>query len=72
MLIKHIYLNGINIVRSNKTIKNKFVKLKEILDYFSDIELRENILQNILKNEIDGIKFKTLKIINLREKIRVI
>ena len=41
-----------------KPLKNKFVKLKEILDYFSHLELREYILQNILKNKIDGIKLK--------------
>ena len=46
---------------ATKPLKNRIIKLKEIIDYFSDIELRENILQNIFKNEIDGIKFKTLK-----------
>ena len=30
-----------------KALKNKFVKLKEILDYFSHIELRKYILHNI-------------------------
>ena len=39
--------------------KNKFVKLDELLKFFLHIELREYILQKILKNKIEGIKLKT-------------
>ena len=42
-----------------KPLKNKFIKLNKILESFSHLELREHILQNILKNKIEGIKFKT-------------
>ena len=46
-----------------KPLKNKFIKLNKILEYFSHAELREHILQNTLKNKIQGIKFKTQKLI---------
>ena len=42
-----------------KPLKNKFIKLTKILESFSHLELREYILQNIFKNKIDGIEFKT-------------
>ena len=42
-----------------KPQKNKFIKLNELLKSFSHLELREHILQNILKNKIDGIEIKT-------------
>ena len=38
-----------------KPLKNKFIKLNKILESFSHTELREHILQNILKNKIEGI-----------------
>ena len=38
-----------------KPLKNKFIKLNKILESFSHLELREHILQNILKNKIEGI-----------------
>ena len=41
-----------------KPLKNKFVELNKLLESFSDIELREHILQNIL-NKIDGMNIKT-------------
>ena len=44
-----------------KPLKNKFIKLNKILESFSHLELREHILQNILKNKIEGIEFKTQK-----------
>ena len=44
-----------------KPLKNKFVKLKEIVDYFSYLELRDHILQKISKSKIDGIKLKAGK-----------
>ena len=65
-LPKNNSVNKAHIIKWNKhgypaikPLKNKFVKLKEILDYFSHLELREYILQNILKNKIDGIKLET-------------
>ena len=42
-----------------KPLKDKFIKLKELLNSFSHLELGEYILQNILKNKIEGIKLKT-------------
>ena len=42
-----------------KPLKNKFIKLNKILESFSHLELGEHTLQNILKNKIEGIKFKT-------------
>ena len=42
-----------------KPLKDKFIKLNELLKSFSHLELREHILQNILKNKIDGIELKT-------------
>ena len=44
-----------------KPLKNKFIKLNKILESFSHLELREHMLQNILKNKIEGIEFKTQK-----------
>ena len=40
-------------------LKNKLIKLDELLKSFSHLELREHIIQNILKNKIEGIEFKT-------------
>ena len=37
-----------------KPLKNKFIKLNNLLESFSYIELREHILQNILKNKIEN------------------
>ena len=42
-----------------KRFKNKFVKLDELLDSFPHLDLREYILQKILKNKIEGIELKT-------------
>ena len=42
-----------------KPLKDKFIKLNKLLKSFSHLELREHILQNILKNKIDGIELKT-------------
>ena len=42
-----------------KPFKNKFVKFDKLLKSFSHIELKENILLNILTNRIGGIKLKT-------------
>ena len=44
-----------------KPLKNKFIKLNKILESFSHLELREHMWQNILKNKIEGIEFKTQK-----------
>ena len=53
-LTKNNSANKAHIIKWNKhryavikPLKNKFVKLQEILDYFSHTELREYILQNI-------------------------
>ena len=43
-----------------KPLKIKFIKLHKLLESFSHIELREHILQSILKNEIDEIKIKNI------------
>ena len=42
-----------------KPLKDKFIKLNKLFKSFSHLELREHILQNILKNKIDGIELKT-------------
>ena len=42
-----------------KPLKDKFIKPNELLNSFSHLELGEYILQNILKNKIEGIKLKT-------------
>ena len=42
-----------------KRFKNKFVKLDELLNSFPHLDLREYILQKILKNKIEGIELKT-------------
>ena len=55
-----------------KPLKDKFIKLNKLLKSFSHLELREYILQGVLKNQIDVIKIKTWKIINLRNKIKTI
>ena len=41
-----------------KQSKNKFIKLNKLLESFLHIELREHILQNILKNEIHEVEIK--------------
>ena len=43
-----------------KPLKNKFIKLDKLLESFSHIELREHILQSILKNKIDEVKIKNI------------
>ena len=65
-LSKNNSTNKAHIVKLNnhkyaaiKPLKNKFIKLTKILESFSHLELREYILQNIFKNKIDGIEFKT-------------
>ena len=42
-----------------KPLKNKFIKLDKLLESFSHLELRGRIIQNILKNKIGGIEFRT-------------
>ena len=39
-----------------KPLKNKLIKLDKLLKSFSHIELREHLLQSILKNKIDEAK----------------
>ena len=39
-----------------KPLKNKFIKLNKLLASFSHVELREHMLQNILKNKIGEIE----------------
>ena len=65
-LSKNNSTNKAHIVRFNnyryaaiKPLKNKFIKLDKLLKSFSHTELRQHILQNILKNKIEGIEFKT-------------
>ena len=41
-----------------KPLKNKFIKLNNLLEFFSNIELREHILQNILKTKIENNLFE--------------
>ena len=43
-----------------KQLKNKFIKLNKLLESFLHIELREHILQNILKNEIHEVEIKNI------------
>ena len=43
-----------------KQLKNKFIKLNKLLESFLHIELREHILQNILKNEIHEVQIKNI------------
>ena len=43
-----------------KQSKNKFIKLNKLLESFLHIELREHILQNILKNEIHEVEIKNI------------
>ena len=59
--------NKVQIVKSKnnryaaiKPLKNKFIKVDKLLESFSHIELREHILQSILKNKIDEIKIKNI------------
>ena len=47
-----------------KPLKDKFIKLNELLKSFSHLELREYFLQRI--------EFKDIKLINLRKKMRII
>ena len=42
-----------------KPLKDKFIKLNELLKSFSHLELREHMIQNILKHKIEGIELKT-------------
>ena len=42
-----------------KPQKNKFIKLNELLQSFSHLELREHMIQNILKHKIEEIELKT-------------
>ena len=42
-----------------KPLKNKFIKLNKLFESFSHLELRQHIIQNILKNKIEGIEFET-------------
>ena len=41
-----------------KPLENKFIKLDTLLESFSHLELKEHIIQNILKNKIEGIELK--------------
>ena len=41
-----------------KSLKNKFIKLDTLLESFSHLELKEHIIQNILKNKIEGRELK--------------
>ena len=43
-----------------KPLKNKFIKLDKLLASFSHIELKEHMLQNILKNKIDEVEIKNI------------
>ena len=59
--------NKVQIVKSKnnryaaiKPLKNKFIKVDKLLESFSHIELREHILQSVLKNKIDEIKIKNI------------
>ena len=42
-----------------KPLKDKFIKLNELLKSFSHLELREHMIQNILKHKIEEIELKT-------------
>ena len=42
-----------------KPLKDKFIKLHKLLKSFPHLELREHILQNVLKNKTGGIELKT-------------
>ena len=41
-----------------KALKNKFIKLDKLLASFSPTELKEHMLQNILKNKIYDVEIK--------------
>ena len=41
-----------------KPFKNKFLKLDELLNSFSHLDLREYMLQKILKNKMEGKELK--------------
>ena len=43
-----------------KLLKNKFIKLDKLLASFSRKELREHMLQNILKNKLDEVEIKNI------------
>ena len=43
-----------------KPLKNKFIKLDKLLASFLHIELREHMLQNILKNKTDEDEIKNI------------
>ena len=42
-----------------KPLKNEFIQLDILMESFSHLELREHIMQNILKNKIEGTELKT-------------
>ena len=56
-LIKLVKMN--NRCTAVKPLKNKFIKLNKLFESFSHLELRQHIIQNILKNKIEGIEFET-------------
>ena len=56
-LIKLVKIN--NRCTAVKPLKNKFIKLNKLFESFSHLELRQHIIQNILKNKIEGIEFET-------------
>ena len=64
-LSKNNSINKTHIVKMNnrytavKPLKNKFIKLNKLFESFSRLELRQHIIQNILKNKIEGIEFET-------------
>ena len=43
-----------------KLLKNKFIELNKLLASFSHVELREHMLQNILKNKIGEIEIANI------------
>ena len=45
---------------ARKPLKNKFIKLDKLLASFSNVELKEHMLQNILKNKIDEVEIKNI------------
>ena len=64
-LSKNSSINKTHTVKMNnrytavKPLKNKFIKLNKLFESFSRLELRQHIIQNILKNKIEGIEFET-------------
>ena len=47
-----------------KPLRNRFIKLDKILASFSQIELREHMLQNILKNKLENVEITKYNIDN--------